>query len=114
MDFTAEILAHDDVVFVTTNNIYPKASREKGCLGFEALFAESLDNGKLTLKRNRQSDHITTCNQAEVLYPGPLSLDFLNKVHVKDEAGAALISSQAAVCWDKKCEICISPELFAV
>ena len=99
---------------MTTNNIYPKASRGNGDSGLEALFASPLDNGKLVLTRSWQPDNITTCNQAEVLYPGPLSLDFLNKVHVKDESGAALISSQAAVCWNQKCEICVSPELFAV
>lgn len=114
LDFKSEILTHEGVIFVTTNNIYPKASRGSGDSGLEALFASPLDNGKLVLTRNGKPDNVTTCNQAEILYPGPLSLNFLNKVHVKDKSGANLISSQAAVCWNQKYEICVSPELFAV
>jgi hypothetical protein len=114
LDFSSEILEHDDVIFVTTNNIYPEAKRGRGCSGLEALFAQSLYNGKCTLHRKGYPDNITTCNQAEVLYPGPLSLDFLKRIHVNDDAGAALISAQVAVCGGEKYEICISPELFKV
>lgn len=114
LDFSSEILTHDGVIFSTTNNIYPKNSRGEGAAGLEALFAQSLDNGKLNLERSsKHPDNYTTCNQAEVLYPGSLSLDFLNKIYVKDKADLALIESQVAVCWDIKCEIVISPELFA-
>jgi hypothetical protein len=114
LDFAPDILTHSGVVFTTTNNIYPKVSRAEGASGLEALFVPSLDNGKRVLNRSGRPDNVTTCSQAEVLYPGPLSLDFLNKIHVKDDNDQALIQAQAAVCWERKGVIAISPELFVV
>lgn len=77
LDFKSEILTHEDVLFVTTNNIYHEAKRGRGDSGLEALFAPSLNNGKVVLTRSWHPDNVTTCNQAEVLYPHQLSLDFL-------------------------------------
>ena len=116
LDFSPEILTHPDVLFVTTNNIYPAARRKGGPEGLEALFVPRFNNGKCDLDRERSGlpDNVPTCNQAEVLYRGPLSFEFLKKVHVKDEKDKVLVSSQADTLGALNCEVVISPERFLV
>lgn len=114
LEFSPEILSHAGVIFATTNNIYSAVSRGSGLEGLKALFIDSFNNGKCILRRTWHRPEDTTCNQAEVLYPGPLSLDYLNIVHVKDENARALLTAQMNVCCSKSMyNICISPEFFS-
>lgn len=90
--FDAEILTHDNVWFATTNNGYPLCERAKGVEGFlrlfKALVPRKMGNGNKLWSAHRggRNDRLPTCEQAEVLYPGEVSLKFLRTIYVEDEA----------------------------
>lgn len=116
LDFSPEILTHDGVLFVTTNNIYDTAERGCGACGLEALFRPQFHNGKCDLNRAKLGlpENTPTCNQAEVLYPEALSLEYLNRVYVQDEPSKHLVGAQAATCGVGHFEVVIAPERFTV
>jgi hypothetical protein len=64
------VLDDPEVVFTTTNNIFPSVRRGKGIGGFEAMFAE-LVIGKFQAEHTRAGlpDAQPTDRAAEVLYP---------------------------------------------
>jgi hypothetical protein len=84
LSFSPEILSCDGVYFTTTNNIYePHVRRLRGSSGLEGLFASSIQRKSTWVaSRKRRAAHLPTCEQAEVLYPGSVSLDYLTKVYV--------------------------------
>ncbi len=84
--FNPRILAHPGVVFTTTNNIYPRCTRAPGLGGFNNMFAETVF-GKYSKQHDREgkSASWTTDRQAEVLYPGELSCDHLQRIDVQIE-----------------------------
>ncbi len=90
------ILTHDDVVFTTTNNIYPSCRRASGAEGLEAMFAQTvfgLYEGAL----HRTSDmpaSWTTDDQAEVLYPAELPTSYLRDVYTATDEHADIVASQ--------------------
>ncbi len=86
LSFDPEILGHPGVVFATTNNIYPACRRAEGLLGFERLFADEVSGryGEPHDRHNKQPDWPTD-RQAEVLYPGELSCDHLQRIDVQRE-----------------------------
>ena len=86
LEFGPEILGDRGVVFCTTNNIYPAASRGRGLQGFEPLFAPKVASwyGQ-PVTRSDRSPFQTTDPQAEVLYPYELSLKHLHTVTVADD-----------------------------
>lgn len=93
--FSPEILTHPGVVFATTNNIYPDVERGEGPEGLNRLFAPTIRNrgGNIC----RQTGHTPNCPtdiQAEVLYPGALSFDFLQEIYVPNEEAKRLIDAQ--------------------
>ncbi|HID9125350.1 DarT ssDNA thymidine ADP-ribosyltransferase family protein [Klebsiella michiganensis] len=92
MAFDPIILTHQRVYFTTTNNIYTSVKRTPGIAGLQAMFAETItrwrDNAVL---RNGRPQRLTTCEQAEVLYPNPLDMKFLKSVYVQDQEQAASI-----------------------
>lgn len=116
LEFSPEILTHDGVLFVTTNNIYRAATRAGGEAGLEALFAPQFNNGKRDLNRAILGlpANAPTCNQAEVLYPRALSLEYLKKIYVLDESSSHLISAQAITCGGRAFDVVISSEPFDV
>jgi len=87
LSFEPEILAHEGVYFTTTNNMYSGVRRAKGPKGLEAMYAERIVQW--------HSSHVCrdlatpscqpTDYQAEVLYPGELSLDYLQHAYVSEE-----------------------------
>ena len=96
MSFDPEILAHPGVWFVTTNNTYGVAKRGEGLVALEALFAPSVPWGWYGASKTRyagMAEHLTTCPQAEVLYPRELSLEFLRAIYLKDESHVDLVES---------------------
>lgn len=116
LEFSPEILEHEGVVFTTTNNIYTDCVVRGGdAEGLQSLFAAKIKNNNATSgfisRFSHKQPSQPTDNQAEVLYPGALSCDFLTKVHVQNRENLALIVAQIKVC---KCEhsVVISPELF--
>jgi hypothetical protein len=83
------ILAHPDVYFVTTNNTYTETVvRGSGREGLEALFADTVLWGHYYTRVRRwpgKPAHLTTHEQAEVLYPGEVPLEYLRAVYVAQE-----------------------------
>lgn len=80
------ILAHDGVVFTTTNNGYSVVQRARGAAGLEALFAESVVTWRgdraASVTRAGQATNIPTCAQAEALYPDFVDTRWLRKIYV--------------------------------
>ena len=84
--FHPRILAHPGVVFTTTNNIYTTCRRAEGLDGFCRMFADSIRNYDGTLyDRTNKLAAWPTDRQAEVLYPGELSCDHLQRIDVQME-----------------------------
>ena len=89
LSFDPEILEHSGVHFGTTNNIYPGVLIKSGVEGLEQLYKEPISHGYPRWPEHTRlhtSEEDPTCPQAEVLYPGPLSLRFLKRVYVRDAA----------------------------
>ena len=95
--FAPEVLAHDDVEFCTGNNIWPRVLRSGGVDGFERMFAASVPGTyNSTIFRSRSlGDSETTSDQAEVLYPGALSIDHLTAVYFAEQEHADMFVAQA-------------------
>ncbi|MFU8920683.1 DarT ssDNA thymidine ADP-ribosyltransferase family protein, partial [Klebsiella pneumoniae] len=92
MAFDPIILTHQRVYFTTTNNIYTSVKRTLGIAGLQAMFAETITRWKdNAVLRNGRPQRLTTCEQAEVLYPNPLDMKFLKSVYVQDQEQAASI-----------------------
>ena len=85
--FDTEIVAHEGVVFATTNNSYDQCIRNSGEEGLEALFPPVINRKSNGWKayRGGRGAHLATCEQAEVLYPGAVSTDFLRRVYVSED-----------------------------
>lgn len=84
LSFDSTIMTHADVYFATTNNAYPYCSRQMGASGFQALFSPTIKRKDgWTAIRGARPAHLPTCEQAEVLYPSRLSLDFLKRIYVR-------------------------------
>lgn len=87
LSFSPEILMHPGVYFCTTNNAYTCVERGLGAMGLEKLFADRIDREPEWAATRTGTTPINqpTCNQAEVLYPGKLSLDYLKHIYVQGE-----------------------------
>jgi len=94
--FDSELLGHDGVYFTTTNNTYPCVKRNPGVLGFSEMFAHSVEWGyygsQIPRPPTRHSS-LTTDLQAEVLYPGQVSLNHLRSIYVYEENNIDYIES---------------------
>lgn len=88
LSFDSIIASHDGVYFATTNNSYDRCVRTSGDEGFSALF-EPLVQRKSSpvwwVRRLERADRLTTCQQAEILYPGAVPLQYLKKIYVSEE-----------------------------
>lgn len=89
--FDAEIMTHDDVWFATTNNGYDACQRQQGEQGFNALFVPQILRKQVGFNgqpwyadRGTRPSHLPTCEQAEVLYPEKLNLDYLRTAYVEE------------------------------
>ena len=113
LSFSPEILRHEGVVFTTTNNIYTGVQRGVEAAGLEALFAPRIVrwNGNLVTRPNTLSSNLTTCEQAEVLYPVQVSTDFLQRIYVRTEEDADDVNGQLAI-YGQRPEIVVLPAKF--
>ncbi|NKJ23285.1 DarT ssDNA thymidine ADP-ribosyltransferase family protein [Dyella sp. SG609] len=83
LSFDSVIATHDGVRFATTNNSYEHCERGHGEAGFEQLFKPSIScKGSWVVYRKNRPSNLPTCEQAEILYPRSLSIDYLRKVYV--------------------------------
>lgn len=113
LSFSPQILEHDEVFFTTTNNIYPSCKRSQGDEGFINMFNNPIE-GKFQAKFFRGDKHLsswTTCEQAEVLYPEGLSLDYLNKIYVLNEDSKSCVKAQMSL-YNKSIETVVEPSVF--
>lgn len=95
LSFDPKICTHKGVYFTTTNNMYSGVIRKKGPLGLEALFAPSIAQwqGKAISRPSSLPENQPTCEQAEVLYPKEVSLEYLLQVYVANNEDAAKFDS---------------------
>lgn len=112
--FDPQIMTLDGVVFSTTNNGYPYCQRGSGVEGFNALFVQSVTRKKQNwiAYRNDREPKNPTCEQAEVLFPQAVPLEYLRCIYVMDEhahdsVGGWLIESGLS-----NVQVVISPQKF--
>lgn len=87
LSFDVAAMLDDGVYFATTNNAYDCCVRQKGLDGFNSLFASVIKRKppSWSVSRLARADHLPTCEQAEVLYPGALSIRYLRRIYVLNE-----------------------------
>ena len=113
LSFSPEILGHPGVVFTTTNNIYPACTRAEGLTGFERMFAETvLGRYNVMLDRDGNLPAWPTDRQAEVLYPGELSCEHLQRIDAQTEDAVDGIHGVFSGLQVKKVTVCHAPEVF--
>ena len=84
MSFDPKPMEHEGVYFATTNNAYEHCLRRTGENGLSSLFGSPIRRkGAWTVHRGARANNLPTCQQAEVLYPGSLSVDFLRSIYVQ-------------------------------
>ena len=112
LSFDPQILGHPGVVFTTTNNIYPACRRAEGLTGFCQMFAESVPGryGELSDRKDKQPGWPTD-RQAEVLYPGELSCEHLQRIDVQKEKTSDSIHGMSSF-FDLSVPVCYTPEVF--
>ncbi|UGT62854.1 DarT ssDNA thymidine ADP-ribosyltransferase family protein [Nocardia asteroides] len=114
--FSPEILADEGVWFTTTNNTYSAVVRRgQGIDGLRDLYSEPIPWGYYGSVKTRidvPHDQPTDV-QAEVLYPGELSLSKLQAVYVpRDEHLDEIEGWFGAFNRMRNCEISCRPEVF--
>jgi hypothetical protein len=123
LSFDPAILDHPGVYFVTTNNMYSGAIRGTGDLGLSSLFAARViqyverQNGRLVPVKSinrlkKHPVHLPTCSQAELLYPGALSLEYLKGVYAPTNDLALRVHATASVVLERDVEVWVKPDLF--
>lgn len=85
--FDPVILTHGGVVFTTTNNMYSGVIRGKGAAGLERVFGQRIHqySSHYVNRPKDLPDRFPTCAQAEALYPGDLSTEYLRNIFVATE-----------------------------
>lgn len=85
LSFNANIIAHPNVYFATTNNGYEHCQRNLGGKGFEALFVPKIKRKEnWCAYRGTRRDTLPTCEQAELLYPEQLLVKHLQTIYVQN------------------------------
>lgn len=118
LSFDPEIMIHDGVWFATTNNGYDVCVRGKGQLGLQALFASKVQRkangfyGPWSVLRGQRSTKLPTCEQAEVLYPDQLSLEYLRKIYVEEDEHHDVIAGLLVDFGYKNIEVLVAPYKF--
>lgn len=116
LSFKPEILSHVDTVFCTTNNIYHGSCiRNSGLKGLENCFADNVisKHNNRIVRPHDFPCHWTTCQEAEVLYPKELSLDYLQCIYVEDEETSDQVLTTLQLLTDRTdFKVIINPDKF--
>lgn len=113
LSFNPDIMTHDGVYFATTNNAYEFCQRQKMVEGFNNLFKAIIKRkGTWYVSRYSRPTHLPTCQQAEVLYPGQISIDHLKKIYVKEGDQHDLVKSWLKQFGITDVDVIIDPEKF--
>lgn len=112
--FAPEVLNHEGVFFTTTNNIYTGVQRQVGESGFNALFAPSITrwSGNVVVRPALHPAHLTTCEQAEVLYPEGVSTEWLRRIYVSSEDHADEVYAQIGAVGHRPVEVVVDASKF--
>ena len=115
LSFDPIILTHEGVYFVTTNNIYQQhLKRGRGSDALEVMFAPVVKSryGTQVSRTLNTPAFFTTCSQAEVLYPGELSTEYLTRVYVRNEEDQDDVYGQIRGLCHQPIEVIVSQEKF--
>jgi hypothetical protein len=114
LSFDPQIMTHEGVFFTTTNNMYTGVVQQAGEAGFDQMFAQRVVrwSGNVVQRTLGTADCLTTCKQAEVLYPGEVSTDYLRRIYVKSESDGDELAAQMSVVNHREVEIVVQPDLF--
>lgn len=116
--FGPEIMAHDGVCFANTNNGYDACIRGNGQPGLQALFAPTVQRkangpyGPWGVSRGFRSVELPTCEQAEVLYPDQLSLEYLRKIYVVEDGHHDMVAGLLADFDYENVQVLVEPNKF--
>ncbi len=109
VSLSTKILEHEGAIFTTTNNIYPSVRRATGLTGIEQMFSPTV-YGKYSEKLERTPEtlpNVTTCLQAEVLYPNAVPFSFVQRIYFREHIHADAAKAIFAACSEQPvpCEI---------
>jgi ssDNA thymidine ADP-ribosyltransferase, DarT len=112
--FDPIILTHPGVVFTTTNNMYTGVCRAPGPAGLEKLFSPYTTQwyGKIVTRLSNLPDCFPTCIQAEALYPGELSIQYLRRVYVVREDDLDEVYAQLHMIGITGVDVIVAPSKF--
>ena len=112
LSFDSVVMSHD-VEFATTNNGYEHCIRGGGLEGLDRLF-EPVVRRKNTwcAYRRERPRQLATCEQAEVLYPGEVSTEYLKTIYVRDGDQSDQVKAWLLDFHYKHVNVLISPEKF--
>lgn len=114
LDFAPVILEHGGVFFANTNNMYSGVVRKSGAEGLEALFAPRVVqwHSSAVVRQSGLASCYPTCPQAEALYPGEVSTDYLQAIYVSSDAYGDELAAQVAMTNHRPVKIDVRPEFF--
>lgn len=114
LSFDPVILTHDGVEFATTNNMYSGVRRATGRAGFDALYADVITQWRgMTVRRPDKLPRCwPTCFQAEALYPGAVSTEFLRKIYVRNGTDQSEVVGFLRATLHRDVAVVIAPEKF--
>lgn len=114
MAFDPAIMDHDGVEFATTNNIYTSVRRGVGQAGFDAMFADRIAHwgAKQAVRETALPESMPTCEQAEVLYPGEISTQYLRRIYTQTEANQSEVMGFLKGTFHDHVEVVVDPRRF--
>lgn len=118
LSFDPEIMTHNGVWFATTNNGYDACIRGNGQVGLQSLFAQRVQRkvnglyGPWNASRVGRSSELPTCEQAEVLYPDQLSLEYLRKIYVVENEHHDMIAGLLVDFGYENVDVLVQPDKF--
>jgi hypothetical protein len=91
VELKPDVLAHDGVVFVTANNIWPRTIRGTGPDALDRLFSPRVAGRYETFHDRSMGmpDSWTTSDQAEALYPQEVDSSHIRCIYVRSDEHAA-------------------------
>lgn len=86
--FDVHVLGHPGVWFADSNNAYPLTKRATGVNGLVNLFADTVTWGYHSTQKSRTAhtpSNMPTHEQAEVLYPNRVPLQWLRRIYLPND-----------------------------
>lgn len=114
MAFDPAIIDHAGVEFATTNNIYTSVSRGIGQAGYDALFADRITHwgARQVVRGANFAQSMPTCEQAEVLYPGEISTEYLRRIYTRSDADQSEVVGFLKGTFHDHVEVVVDPSRF--